>query len=251
MTHDPEDDLRESLAALAGALTGAQPLTATLQHVASLAVMAVPGAGGAGLTLLEQSRPDTVVASAGFVEEVDAVQYGVGEGPCLLAVQTRTTQWSGSLGGEEARWPRFGPQAGRMGVHSALSVPLLLSDQVVGALNIYSHERNAFDERSVAIGEKFSRPAAVTASHALLLEESRRMTAQLQQALTSRATIDQAIGIVLSRTGKTPDEAFEVLRRQSQQDHVKLSEVAAQVVDQAMSRARARLRIPGPAARGD
>ncbi|GLY33233.1 GAF and ANTAR domain-containing protein [Kineosporia sp. NBRC 101731] len=255
MTADSEDDLQESLTALAGALTGAQPLTVTLRHVASLAVSAVPGADGAGLTLLEQSGPDTIVASADFVEEVDAAQYGIGEGPCLLAVATRTTQWSGSLGGEEDRWPRFGPQAGRMGVHSALSVPLLLGERVVGALNIYAHGRDAFDQHSIAIGEEFSGPAAVTASHALLLEESRRMTAHLQKALTSRATIDQAIGIVLSRTGKTPHEAFEVLRRQSQQDHIKLSDVAAQVVEQALARARSgtrsRPRIPGPVIRGD
>ena len=88
-------------------------------------MQAIPGAEGAGLTMLEDDRPQTVVASAEFVHAVDDVQYGLGEGPCLLAVETGSTQTSGSLGGE-ARWPRFGPRVGRMGVHSVLSLPLLL-----------------------------------------------------------------------------------------------------------------------------
>ncbi|GAB6900710.1 GAF and ANTAR domain-containing protein [Kineosporia succinea] len=250
MPEDSDRDLRASLSDLSEALTGRQPLSVTLVRVASLAVAAVPGADGAGLTLIEAYGPDTLVSSAPFVDEVDAVQYGIGEGPCLLAVATRITQRSGSLGAE-TRWPRFGPQAGQMGVHSALSVPMLLSGRVVGALNIYAHDREAFDERSARAGEEFSRSAAVTSAHALLLEESRRETAHLERALTTRATIDQAIGIIVSRTGKPPEEAFEVLRRQSQREHVKLNEVAALVVAQARARARARLRIPGPAERGD
>jgi len=239
MTADHDRDLRRSLADLAGVLTGTQPLTQTLQRVASLAAAAIPGADGAGLTLLEPHGPDTMVASTDFVRAVDAVQYGIGEGPCLLAVQSGATQRSGSLGGEQ-RWPRFGPRAGRLGVHSALSLPLLLADRVVGALNVYGREYDAFDGDSQAIGEEFSYPAAVTVSHAVLLEESSRVTAQLQKALTSRATIDQAIGIIMSRTGKEPEEAFDVLRRQSQQEHVKLSDIASRIVDQALARARAR-----------
>lgn len=45
---------------------------------------------------------------------------------------------SGSLGGEQ-RWPHFGPRAAQLGVHSALSLPLLLPGAVVGVLNVYAH----------------------------------------------------------------------------------------------------------------
>lgn len=237
MTADPERDLQDSLAGLAGVMTGDEPLTTTLTQVAGFAVSAIPGADGAGLTLLERHGRATKVASNALVAVLDSVQYGIGEGPCLLAVESRATQRSGSLGGEP-RWPRFGPRAGRLGVHSTLSLPLLVADRVVGALGVYGRAHNAFDDRSVALGERFAGPAAVTASHALLLEESRRVAAQLEGALTSRAVIDQAIGIVISRTGKSADEAFAELRHRSQQDHVKLSEVAARMVDHARARTR-------------
>jgi GAF domain-containing protein len=234
-----DGDLATSLAGLSGLLTDHRPLRETLIEIAEFAVRAIPGADGAGLTMLEGARAQTVVASAEFVHAVDDVQYGLGEGPCLLAVESRTTQTSGSLGGDP-RWPRFGPRVGRMGVHSVLSLPLLLPDRVVGAMNVYAHAKNAFDPAAVRTGELFARPAAVAAHNAQVLAQSQRLAAQLGEALTSRAVIDQALGVLMSRTGATPDEAFGRLRSMSQAQHVKVAEVARLLLDEAVRRARSR-----------
>ena len=234
-----DEDLTTGLAGLAGLLTGHQALPETLIHIAEFAVQAIPGAEGAGLTMLDDDRPQTVVASAEFVQSVDDVQYGLGEGPCLLAVATRQTQTSGSLGGER-RWPRFGPRVGRMGVHSVLSLPLLLPDRVVGALNVYAHEKDAFGPEAVRIGELFARPAAVSVHNAQVLAQSQRLAIQLGEALTSRAVIDQALGILMSRTGAGPEDAFNRLRTMSQSQHLKVAEVARTLVEEAVRRARAR-----------
>ena len=234
-----EDDLAASLGGLSRLLTDHRPLSETLTEIAEFAVQAIPRADGAGLTMLEDDRAQTVVASAEFVHAVDDVQYGLGEGPCLLAVATGATQTSGSLGGE-ARWPRFGPRVGRMGVHSVLSLPLLLPDQVVGALNVYAHAKHAFGAHAVRMGELFARPAAVAVHNAQVLAASQRLTAQLGEALTSRAVIDQARGIVMSRTGANSAEAFDRLRAMSQAQHVKLAEVCRVLVDEAVRGARAR-----------
>lgn len=234
-----DDDLSQSLAGLSGLLTGHRPLRDTLTEIADFAVQAIPNAEGAGLTMLENSRAQTVVASADFVHAVDEIQYSLGEGPCVTAVESGQTQSSGSLGGE-ARWPRFGPRVGRMGVHSALSLPLLLPGQVIGAMNVYAHTKNAFGPESARIGELFARPAAVSVYNAQILAQSQRLAAQLTEALTSRAVIDQALGIIRSRTGATPDEAFVRLRAMSQAQHLKVVEVATVLVDEAVRRARAR-----------
>jgi GAF domain-containing protein len=238
-----DDDLEASLAGLAGLLTGPRPVRETLVQIAEFAVRAIPRAEGAGLTMLEDDRPQTVVASADFVHTVDGVQYGLGEGPCLLAVETRSTQTSGSLGGED-RWPRFGPRAGRMGVHSVLALPLLLPDRVVGALNVYAHAKDAFGSEAVRIGELFARPAAVSVHNAYILARSQRLADQLGAALVNRAVIDQALGVIMSRTGANPEEAFDRLRAMSQSQHVKVAEVARVLVDEAVRRARARRRGP-------
>ena len=103
---------------------------------------------------------------------------GSARAQCLLAVETGSTQTSGSLGGEP-RWPRFGPRVGRMGVHSVLSLPLLLPDRVVGAMNVYAHTKDAFGPEAVRIGELFARPAAVSVHNAQILAQSQRLAAQL------------------------------------------------------------------------
>jgi GAF domain-containing protein len=234
-----ESDLTASLSGLSELLTGHRPLAETLTDIAEFAVQAIPGADGAGLTMLEADRAQTVVASPEFVHAVDDVQYGLGEGPCLLAVASGHTQTSGSLGGEP-RWPRFGPRVGRMGVHSVLSLPLPLPDRVVGALNVYAHAKNAFGPDAVRIGELFARPAAVSVHNAQVLAQSQRLATQLGEALTSRAVIDQALGVIRSRTGASPEEAFDRLRAMSQSQHLKVAEVSRVLVEEAVRRARAR-----------
>jgi GAF domain-containing protein len=244
------DGLEEGLAALATMLLSPQPFKDTLTEVAGLATIAIEKADGVGLTVLEAGRVDTMVASREFVQAVDALQYGIGEGPCLLAVELRATQVSDSLGAEP-RWPLFGPGAEQLGVHSALSLPLLVKDRVVGALNVYSHSRSAFDANSVRNGELFARSAAVTVANALLLEETRRLADQLDRALVDHAIIDRAIGIGMSRTGSSAAEALEHLQKLSRSRGTKLADVAGQVVDAAVERARARHRPPESESAGD
>jgi hypothetical protein len=114
---EDDTDLRESLAGLSRLALGHKGLATMLTHVAEFAARAIPGADGAGLTLLQDDQADTVVASAEFVRQVDAIQYRINEGPCITAAAEGRTVSSGSLGGEKL-WPRFGPRVGRLGVHS-------------------------------------------------------------------------------------------------------------------------------------
>jgi hypothetical protein len=80
-----DDDLAVSVSALAQMSAARLSLEDLLTKVATFAVQAIPGADGAGLTLIEAGRADTIVKSAPFVREVDDIQYGLGEGPCISA----------------------------------------------------------------------------------------------------------------------------------------------------------------------
>ena len=235
--HD-DDDLASSLGNLSALLSGHAALETTLVRVATLAVQAIPGAEGAGLTLLEKDRPQTVVATADFVREVDDIQYRLWEGPCVSAVSEGVPRTSGNLGGE-AQWPRFGPRVGRLGVHSALSLPLLLPDRVLGALNVYARPRDAFTADAMRIGEAFAGPAAVSVNNAQMLAQAERLATQLSEALTSRAEIDQALGVLMSRSGLSASDAFDRLRSMSQSRSMKLVDVARDLLDEAVRRARA------------
>ena len=234
-----DDDLAESMAALSRLSSGRWELEDLLAEVASFAVKAIPGAEGAGLTLLEAGRADTIVKSALFVEAIDDIQYGLGEGPCISAAEARRTMRSGSLG-TDPRWPRFGPGADRLGVHSVLSLPLIAGDVVVGAMNVYAHAPDSFDERSEELGKLFAVPAAIAVQNAQILAQTRRLAVSLHAALTSQEVIDQAVGIMRARNGISADEAYAWLRQRSQHEQIRVNEVAADVVQEAVRQALAR-----------
>jgi GAF domain-containing protein len=237
-------DLQAGIAELAGLVAGSMGLPELLAEVSTFAVRAIPGADGAGVTLLRVDRVDNMVealaASADFVAEIDEIQYvTLKEGPCITAAVERRTVRSGSLGGEKM-WPRFGPRVGRLGVHSALSLPMLLSGQVIGAINVYAHGKDVFDEHAAELGELFARPAAVAVHNAQIVAHALALTAQLQTALSTRPVIDQAIGLIRGRSGRNAEDAFAQLRAISQAEHRKLADVAQRIVDEAVRRARAR-----------
>ena len=236
-----DEDLRESLAGLSRLASDQLPLEGLLTEVATYAVQAIPGADGAGLTLLEQDRADTIVATSPFVTEVDDIQYGMNQGPCISAAREGRTVMSGSLGAD-SRWPRFGGRVARLGVHSVVSLPLITPAGVVGAMNVYAHGKNAFDDRAAELGQIFALPAAIAVQNAHVLAQTRRLADHLQSALELRGVIDRAVGILMSRSGSTEHEALERLRSLSQREHRKLAEVARQIVDEAVARARARNR---------
>ena len=239
-------DLQSGIDDLAGLVAGGLGLPELLAEVATFAVRAIPGAEGAGVTLLRVDRPGNMVealaASDPFVAEIDEIQYvTLQEGPCITAALERRTVRSGSLGGEKM-WPRFGPRVGRLGVHSALSLPLMLPDQVVGAINVYARGKDVFDAHAAQLGELFAKPAAVAVHNAQVLAQAVALADQLKAALSTRPVIDQAIGLIRGRSGQSADEAFAQLRSISQSEHRKLADVAERIVNEAVGRARARAR---------
>lgn len=234
-----DDDLQRSLTSLSRLAVSRLDLEPLLTRVAQYAVQAIPGADGAGLTLIEEGRQDTIVVTAPFVREVDDIQYKLMQGPCVSAAAEGRTVMSGSLGGDR-RWPQFGSRVARLGVHSVVSLPLVTDEGVLGAMNVYAHDKHAFDDRAASLGEFFAIPAAIAVQNAHAMAQAHRLTEQLRAALEQRMVIDRAVGIVMSRSGVTEDEALHRLRTLSQHEHHKLTAIAQQIVDEAVRRARSR-----------
>ena len=241
---DDAANLHAGIGELAGLVAGSRPLPESLADVAGAAVRAIPGADGVGVALFRSGRPGDVVASsssgAAWAAECDRIQYvTLQEGPAITAVQTRQEVRSGSLGGDQ-RWPRFGPRVGRLGVHSVLALPLVVADQVVGAISVYAAGKDAFDQHAANLAELFATPAAVAVHNAQVLAHAQVLTERLQAALLTRPVVDQAVGLIRGRTGLSAEDALDHLRSISQSEQRKLVEVAQSLVDEAVRRARAR-----------
>src|ERR1700745_171290 len=239
-----ETELYAGLRGVAAIVAGAQGVMDLLRDVAELPTQAIPGADGAGVALIDPqhgiSSVQTWAATGLLFQEIDAVQYDeLNEGPCITCMQSRRPIVSGSLG-SDSRWPHFGGRVARMRMHSALALPLIVGEQVLGSINAYAKNRDAFAEHAVRLGSQFAKPAAVSVYNAQLLAKAHERTLRLQRALESRSVIDQAIGIIRSRSGARADEAFARLTHISQTENIKLSAAAARRAEEAVRRARAR-----------
>jgi transcriptional regulator with GAF, ATPase, and Fis domain len=239
-----EVDLRDGLRGLAGMVGGARGLYELLEQVAEFGAHAIPHVDGAGVALIKPGEDGRTVqvaaATASFVREIDTAQYvDLDEGPCITCMRSARPTVSGSLGADK-RWTRFGGRVARMNVHSALALPLMVGGQVIGALNCYAMSHDAFDGHAVKVGSRFAGPAAVSIYNAELLVKAHERAEKLREALDNRAVIDQAIGIIRSRSGASADEAFNRLVQLSQNENVKLRVLAERLVDEAVRRARRR-----------
>lgn len=205
---------------------GPGDVEATLQELTAVAVDAV-GADMAGLTVRdERGRATTVVYTHGVVEVIDQVQYDADRGPCLDASRTHACFEIEDMAADE-RWPEFAAAAVEHGIYSSLSIPVVAASSGIGALNFYADRRAHFDDEKRSLGELFAGQCSITGLYWHHLNQSSGLAA----AMESRATIDQAKGILVATTGCTPDDAFDLLRQQSQLENRKLREIAQEIVE--------------------
>ena len=215
-------DLAETFAEVARALQAEGSVQATLDKIVELAVKTVSGCDHAGVTLVDRGQVHTQAASDDVPGLVDTVQYETGEGPCLDAISDHEVFQVEDLVNEH-RWPRFSRRAAEeSGVASILAYRLFIDGETMGALNLFSKARDAFDDVDRAVGSIFAAHAAVALSAA-------RQADQLEQAIETRDVIGQAKGILMARQNVTADQAFDMLRRGSQRLNIKLRELARQV----------------------
>ena len=129
------------------------------------------------------------------------------------------------------RWPAFAVAADGPGVAGYLSAPLVLDDGYHGSLNLYSERTHGFRELDAALLELCTTAAEAGPRNARRYVRARRQADQLRSALTSRAVIDQAKGIVMAVHQVDAEEAFNLLVDRSQRENLKLRDLAERFVD--------------------
>jgi GAF domain-containing protein len=221
--------LSESLAVLSRYFVGTGTLQDTLQRVSELTGQAIGPADFVGITLPVEGGNRTAVFTDPASPEIDQAQYDTGEGPCLDALRTRQVHSVDSTR-EDGPWPAFRRAAADHGIGSTLSLPLIVDDRVVGAMNLYAPAEHAFveDDRDAAL--QFAAQAAIVLANAQAYADAYELSARLGEAMQSRATIEQAKGILMGVNGCGPDRAFELLARTAQRKGLTVREMAWRTV---------------------
>lgn len=214
---------------LTGPEVHGKDVTELLQRIAELTKAVIGDCDSAGVTALQDGTPFTSAFTDERTLAVDRDQYDVDEGPCLHAaregVVVRVT-----VSESMQAWPEFTRAALADGIRAFLAVPLQVEGVAFGALNVYSHDLDGFGDEDEALAVLIARIGTGLVAGQLQHHRSATLIAQLEEAIASRAVIEQAKGAVAVVRRITPDEAFGVLRTVSQQSNVKLREIAARTL---------------------
>jgi GAF domain-containing protein len=220
-----DERLARTVDVLAGFVNRGGDLEETLDELLGLGGSVV-GAEMASLTIRDQhGRATTAVSTTPVVLPLDQVQYDHDSGPCLDAARLHTAFRVDDTETDQ-RWPEYAAVAVARGVLSSLSVPLVVGAESVGSANFYDRGLAFFTPERVRSAMVVTSQCSIAAQYWTVARD--RTT--LAGALESRATIEQAKGVIMATTGCTPDDAFDLLREQSQNENRKLREIAAEVV---------------------
>ena len=116
--------------------------------------------------------------------------------------------------------------AGKEGLCSLLSVPMLIRDKAVGVINSYTSVPHAFTADEVKLMQAIANQAAIAIEHTTLLEKSFEM----QEALAVRKLVEQAKGYLMRSKKLSEEEAFRLIQRQSMDMRKSMREIAEAIL---------------------
>jgi hypothetical protein len=196
-----------------------------LDDLARYAAQFVPGAQYAGITIVGRTGIiETIAPTHHYVVELDDLQRRHEQGPCLQEDNLDAVLRIDDLGAER-RWPAFRQDAVKLTpIRSVLSFRLFKARRHSGALNVYADKVQAFTTDSVDVGMVF-------ASHTGLVWNLIRRSESFEIALSSRDIIGQAKGIAMERYNLDAEQAFDLLKKLSQNSNTPVAEIAKRMVE--------------------
>jgi GAF domain-containing protein len=200
-----------------------------IAELAEHAAVEISGAQYAGVTITRNAKQiDTPAATHKWPLLLDEIQQLHREGPCLTAAWEEKTIHVADLEADD-RFPLYRRDVlEQTPIRSVMAFQLFIAGETMGALNVYAEQPHAFGQESRAIGLIF-------AAHSSVAWNSARRDEQFKRALASRDTIGQAKGMIMERYGVDAVQAFELLRKLSQDSNVPLVQVATELVSKALS----------------
>jgi transcriptional regulator with GAF, ATPase, and Fis domain len=221
--------ISDAIVRAARAVNAPNDLQSQLDTIVQVARDSMPEIDHAGVSVAHKDGTvETKAATGDLVRQLDQLQYDLGEGPCLHAIEADPVVVVEEVW-KESRWPRFMTGARELGLRSQMGLRLYVDEHTRGGINLYSTSSDTIDPETTYLAELF-------ASHAALAMGRAWVSENLSAALSSRTTIGMALGIVMERFGLDPDRAFRYLTRVASSSETKLRDVAAHLVEDATRR---------------
>lgn len=231
------DELAGVFARMSGLLLSEETVESSLTLLSALAKDTVPGATGAGVSVMGEGGRRSSGSTGARVREADDLQYALDEGPCLAAAANRELIRVDDLTVDE-RWPAWASAAARLGLRAAMSSPLVVGDGTLGAMKVYADEPGTFDTDSEQRLALFAAQAAVLVANVRAYDRAKRLSEGMRQAMHDRDTISVAKGVLMGRDGLDEDSALRLLLARSERDGSTVAAAARSVVEAVVRRRR-------------
>ena len=193
-------------------------------------------ASEAGILLADEAGDlQFVAASHERAQLLELFQVRNKQGPCQDCFTTGMPVSVDDLGAASDRWPQFAPRVASAGFRSVQAVPLRLRGQVLGAFNLFMNDPGGIDDEAEAVVQAMTDVATIGLLQQRELDRARSVEGQLQRALQTRISIEQAKGIISEQSDIEIDAAFELLRSYARSNNQKLHDVASGVVNGALA----------------
>ena len=219
------DEVTLALAAAVRGIDEQGTTQETMQEIVRATLHSVPGIDHVGISTLDRDgSPSTQAATSELVWQLDDLQYGLDEGPCVDSLRNSEVVEAPRIRHDQ-RWPRYVPPAVSLGLRSQLAVKLYTEqDGTVGGLNMYSTSRDDLDPEAVHIADAL-------ATYAALALNKTRETTHLREGLRSREEIGIAVGVLMVKYDIDAASAFTFLTRTSSHSNTKVRVIAQRVVE--------------------
>ncbi len=200
----------------------------SLNRLAELAAWQVPACAGAHAAVWREGEVVTDAATHPDLAELAELQLKAGRGPIVAASDAGiAVSCPDTL--EESRWPEYAEAALSRGIRCSVHLVRELPDGTL-VLSLFGMRPGVLDVESNPVADVLAAFGGAMLANATAYHQARRTASQLQDAVATRSVVDQAKGVLMHALGCDADEALRRLRRESQRRHVKVTEVAVQVV---------------------
>lgn len=231
----PERAVHE-LAAATATLVSEHDMIGAVSNLLAGCVRSV-GARAAGILMAhpDDDRLEFLAATTHRAEDIELFQLQVDEGPGIDTISGGRSVTASGHHHIAARWPTLAEPfraAGFAGVHAA---PMTWQGRTLGAVNLFFADEAGPDAAGTAVvAQAFADIATATLLHAGQVSPT-QVVAQTRAALSERAVIERAKGVIAYTEDVPMEVAFDRLAARARQQDLPMTSIAAAVVDDAVN----------------
>ncbi|MDR6989134.1 hypothetical protein J2Y66_003649 [Paenarthrobacter nitroguajacolicus] len=219
---------------LADLLVSADNVKAFLDGMTGLGADALTRSTGTriecAVTLGRRKRTATIGGSSDQAMLLDRIEQTLEQGPCIDAMDSgRPVLLDDAL--SSPQWSDYCAALAAAGMRSTLGVPMELGRDGAAVLNFFAPAPGTFAREAVTDALSFAGIAGKALRVAIRITALNEATEDLDAAMKSRSIIDTACGVIISQNRCTHEEAFNILRKASNDRNQKLRDLAQRLVD--------------------